>query len=101
MPALRHEFGTGDRMRIVEYVGPVQTLRVPALADHVATVERLLPMCHYGPDYRRAVADELGRYVEWLRKGEREFAEMALARAVHEADRYRPANGTTFGSVKP
>lgn len=85
-------------MQTVEYVGPVQTLRVPALQDHVATVERLLPMCHYGPDYRRGVADELDRYANWLRKGEREFAEIALARAVLAADAYRPADGVTFSA---
>ena len=83
-------------MRTVEYVGPVQTFRVPALESHVQTVERLLPMCHYGPGYRRGVADEIARYAEWLRKGEREFAEMCLARAVLAADEYRPANGVTF-----
>ena len=86
-------------METVEYVGTVQTFRVPALADHVDTVTRLLPMCHYGPDYRRGVADELDRYVQWLRKGERDFADMALARAVLAADPYRPADGVTFGTV--
>lgn len=72
-------------MRTVEYVGPVQTFRLPALEEHAETVERLLPMCHYGPDYRRGVADEIGRYADWVRKGDREFAHMALARAVTAA----------------
>lgn len=86
-------------MKIVEYVGPVQSFRLPTLEAHAATVERLLPMCHYGPDYRRGVADELDRYAQWLRKGEIEFAELALARAVLAADSYRPADGVSFGAV--
>lgn len=84
-------------METVEYVGPVQTFRLSVWEAHRETVGRLLPMCHYGPGYRRGVADELARYAEWARKGEREPAEMSLARAVHAADGYRPANGVTFG----
>ena len=58
----------GDAWAEVRYTNGVQTFGMTVPADDADTVARLLPLCAYGPNYRRGVADALDTYYRLTRR---------------------------------
>lgn len=73
-----------DGTAVVDYENGVQTFSMTVPESHAPIVAELLPMCAYGPNYRRGAADALSSYYRLVRRngaGDAESAEYWLEQA--------------------